>query len=59
MVLCFNQNVIERLENATEIKKIKEKIKNHIKDNMGQIVLNLINFLKYFCYRTMISLNED
>ena len=39
-VLSFDQNLLERLENATPIEK------NHMKDNMGQIVLPPIQFLK-------------
>ena len=38
-ILSFDQNLLERLENAT-------KKSNYIKDNMGQIVLPLIQFLK-------------
>ena len=30
-------NLLERLENATQIKKKKKKKKNHIKDNMGKV----------------------
>ena len=41
-VLSYDQNLLERLKNATQIEK-----KNHyIKDNMDQIVLPLIQFLK-------------
>ena len=38
----FDQNLLERLENATQI-----KINHYIKENMGQIVLPLIQFLKF------------
>ena len=40
-ILSFDQNLLERLENATQIEK-----NHYIKDNMGQIVLLLIQFLK-------------
>ena len=40
-ILSFDQNLLERLENATQIEK-----NHYIKDNMGQIVLPLIHFLK-------------
>ena len=36
-ILSDDQNLLERLENATQIKK-----NHYIKDNMGQIVLPLI-----------------
>ena len=40
-VLSFDQNLLERLENATPIEK-----NHYMKDNMGQIVLPPIQFLK-------------
>ena len=40
-VLFFDQNLLERLENATQIQK-----NHYIKDNMGQIALRRIQFLK-------------
>ena len=40
-ILSFDQNLPQRLENATQIEK-----NHYIKDNMGQIVLFLIQFLK-------------
>ena len=39
-ILSFDQNLIEKLKNAAQIKK-----SHYIKDNMGQIVLPLIRFL--------------
>ena len=38
-VLSLDQNLLKRLEKALQIKKRK---KNHMKDNIGQIVLPLI-----------------
>ena len=38
----FDQNLLERLENAMQI-----EINHYIKENMGQIVLPLIQFLKF------------
>ena len=40
-ILSFDRNLLERLENATHIKK-----NHYIKDNMGQVVLPLIQFFK-------------
>ena len=40
-ILSLDQNLPERLENATQIEK-----NHYIKDNMGQIVLSPIQFLK-------------
>ena len=41
IILFCDQNLLERLENAMQIKK-----NHYIKDNMSQIVLLLIQFLK-------------
>ena len=40
-VLSFDQNLLERLKNATSIEK-----NNYVKDNMSQIVFPQIQFLK-------------
>ena len=40
-VLTFDQNVPERLENATQIEK-----NHYIKDKLGEIVLPRIKFFK-------------
>ena len=40
-IFPFDQNLLERSENATQIEK-----NHYIGDNMGQIVLLLIQFLK-------------
>ena len=40
-LFSFYQTLLETLENATQIEK-----NHYIKDNMGQIVLPLIQFLK-------------
>ena len=40
-ILSLDQNLPQRLENTTQIEK-----NHYIKDNMGQIVLFLIQFLK-------------
>ena len=40
-VLSFDQNLLERLKNATQIEK-----NHYLKDNMDQVVLSLIQFLK-------------
>ena len=40
-IFSFDQNLLERLENAMLIEK-----NHHIKDNMDQTVLPLIQFLK-------------
>ena len=43
-ILPFDQNLLERSENATQIEK-----NHYIKDDMGQVVLLLIQFLKSIC----------
>ena len=40
-ILSFDQNSLERLENTTQSEK-----NHYIKDNMGQVVLAPIRFLK-------------
>ena len=40
-ILSFHQHFVERLENTMQIRK-----KYYIKDNMGQIILCPIQFLK-------------
>ena len=40
-ILSFHQHFVERLENTLQIRK------KYIKDNMGQIILRPIQFLKF------------
>ena len=50
-VLSSNQNLLERLENATQIQN-----NHYIKDNMGQIVLRPIQFSNAFEIENSMSL---
>ena len=54
IILAFDQNLLERSENAMQIER-----NHYIKDNMGQIVLLQIQFLMNQTALSVLSLDQN